>query len=69
VNNLDHKSNFWATISIAFLSLSVTEQISFIVTMIVLFFAGLSNYYSYKKNKRAHENEKRKSKLMDKYEE
>lgn len=69
MSNLDHKTNFITTLAVITGGLSITDQITFIVGLIVLIMAGVSNYYSFKKNKQAHENEKRKSDLMDNYEE
>ena len=67
-SNLDHKANFITTIAVIVGGLSLTDKITFIVGLIVLIMAGVSNFYSFKKNKQAHENEKRKSKMMDNYE-
>jgi len=69
VSNLDHKSNFITTVAVVVGGLSLTDKITFIIGLIVLVMAGISNYFSFKKNKQSYENEKRKSKLMDKYEE
>lgn len=69
MSNLDHKSNFITTIAVIIGGLSLTDQITFVVGLIVLIMAGVSNYFSMRKNYQAHKNEKRKSKMMDNYEE
>lgn len=63
--NLDHKSNFITTLAVIAGGLSLTDAITFIVGLIVLIMAGVSNYYSIKKNKLARENEERKKKYYD----
>lgn len=50
-SNLDHKSNFITALALVFGGLSLSDQITFVVGLIVLALAGVSNYYSMKKNK------------------
>lgn len=64
-SNLDHKSNLITTLAIAVGTLSLIEQISIILGIIVLIMAGVSNYFSIRKNKQAYENEKLKSQRLN----
>ena len=62
---LDHKSNFITTVAYIAGGLSLTDIITFSVGLVVLIMAGVSNYFSIIRNKKAFENEKRKQKYYE----
>ena len=65
MSNLDHKSNFITTLAMVIGGLSLTDKITFIIGLIVLVMAGVSNYFSIRKNNLAYKNEQRKQKILD----
>lgn len=58
-------SNFLTGTSVVFGVLSLADAITFVVGIIVLIMAGVSNYYSMKKNKVEFDTLKKKKELED----
>ena len=66
MSNLDHKSNLITTTALLIGGLSITDKITFIIGVIALALAGISNYYAMKKNKVSLENERLENERLKK---